>query len=128
MIVNILYGTRIKDFKNLVKMFYKQLIKIYQPEELVCENYSIGAERNFMKEQIYEVINEIISKYDLILFHIDYILDKNRPNDTPEYVVGTYSGKFDSSKMICLDKMPEYPSFLRTMFGVNPIDIKLYLV
>lgn len=128
MIVNVLYGTRVKNFKNLVKMFHKQLIKIYEPDELVYENYLIGDERNFMKEQIHEVISEIISKYNLILFHINYVIDTNKPNDTPEYVIGTYSGKFDSSTMICLDKLPDYPSFLRTVFKINPKDIKIYLV
>lgn len=128
MIVNVLYGTSVDNFNMLVKMFYKQLLKIYKPDELLCENYLIGDDRNFMKEQIHEVVNEIISKYNLILFHIEYIFDKNRPNDTPEYVIGTYSGQFNSSSMICLDKLPDYPSFLRTIFKVDPKDIKIYLL
>ena len=128
MIVNILYGTKVDNFNNLVKMFHEQLIKMYKPNELVPQNYLIGNERNFMKQQIREVISDIISKYDLTLFHIDYIIDSKRPNDTPEYVIGTYSGKFNSSTMICLDTLPDYPKFLRTVFKISPSDIKLYLV
>lgn len=125
MLVHVVYGTKVNTFRDLVKMFWWYLRKMYTMDELNPELYTSQEDAQFMQQQVHELISEIsMKKYGLGVFYVPYIVN----SCTPEYVIGTYTEPFDPSSMLRLEKMPKYPRILRTQFEVQPNNIHMYMI